>query len=367
MPPGWCSGNRAAASAGRPTRLRKLPAGVPPRSLRRCAAHWRWTDARWSDAREMGAALKRPDTRLRWSLVAAGGMIAALLAWVVFPPPPPPAPPAPRGAVTIAIERFRVESPGLTEAFGDSVAAVFRRALEYPDFYVIPVGSSGDTAAVRVIGSARLADGRIHMIARADDSKVRVEFAGARADWEAVVDTLSRRLVKALWQREADADHWLPVRALPYTAEGFDRFFRGEQLLTQSRWEEAWVEFRGARADTSCYLCSFRLLDIERWLGWVHDPEDITRLRTGSTAFLPTTRASFVPPSPIYPGESTPWRSPPDPELLPRLLRVRGRALSSGSPVRARAHRGKSTPGTGCTVATPIWSGLGAPHLAAAE
>jgi len=280
-----CTGQRwPAYQAPEAADWRGIPDALVP-ALRKALALI--PEARWSDARALEAALAQSEVRLRWPLFAAVGIVAALFAWLIYRPDgSPQAPPTPRGAITVAVERFGVESPELGAGFGDSVAAEFRRALEYPDFVVLPASSPGDSATLRVLGSVGMTGGRMQMSARvAGSAAAPVDAAGPRGEWDRIVANLSHKLVKALWKQKWSADIWLPVNALPSTEEGFDRWFRAEQFLAQARWEEADSEFRRAEEDTSCYLCSFRLLDIGRWLGHGHDSARIAKLQRGIGRF----------------------------------------------------------------------------------
>ena len=245
-------------------------------------------EARWADAADMRRALDRSARRPRWPLVAAGVTVAAIVAWGIIDPPEPP-PPSPRGAVSIAVGNFRPD-PGSTRQLADSVSAALRLALEYPDFYVLPAGARADSALVQIAGSVSEADGRIQLRAgwSAGPASDTVSAAGASGEWNALAVELALKLVRSLWKRDSLADTWLPVDALPASDRGFGDWLRGEQLLTQARWEEAKSAFQSAeRADSGCYLCTFRLFDIDRWLGQAHSPRSLTRLQEGLGRFTP--------------------------------------------------------------------------------
>ncbi len=279
-----CTGRRwPAYQAPETADWRQVPAAlVSP--LRRALALD--PSERWSDAGELLQALGQSRRRPRWSLVGIGAVLAAIVGWLVLRPAGPVS--APRGAVTIAVETFRSESPGVSASLGDSVSAMLRRSLEYPDFNVLPLGRPPDSALVRVSGSFGEAAGKIRIRARwaAGTASDTVSVEGARAELGAVAEALSFKVVRSLWQRDSLADVWLPVDALPSNEQGFDQWLRAEQYLAQARWEEAFDAFRSAEAaDPACYLCSFRLLDIERWLGQGHDSTRLARLRAGIGRF----------------------------------------------------------------------------------
>ena len=243
-------------------------------------------DDRWADAAEMRRALDRAARRPRWPKAVAGTAVAALVIWLLWPPPPPP-PNAPRGAVSIAVGAFR-PGPGSSRSFADSVSAALRVALEYPDFYVLPAGAT-DSALVQVEGSVGEVEGEVRLLAqwRAGPASDTMSTAGARGDWDAVAEQLALRIVRSLWRRDSLADTWLPVNTLPSNDLSFRDWLRGEQLLTQARWDEADLAFQSAERDSTCYLCTFRILDIDRWLGREHQPARLARLQEGIGRFTP--------------------------------------------------------------------------------
>jgi hypothetical protein len=263
---------------------RGIPAALAP-ALRRALALA--SEDRWAGASELLHAIGASRRFPRWPLIGGGVLLAAAAAWLVLQPTALVSTPH-RGAIGIAVERFRPGAREGSASLGDSVSAMLRRALEYPDFDVLAPGRPLDSATVRVSGSYAVTDGEIQMLARwaAGTVSDTVSAIGARADSDAVVETLASRLVRSLWRRDSLADVWLPVAALPSNEPGFDQWLRAEQYLAQARWEEASDAFRSAEAaDSSCYLCTFRLLDIDRWLGRSHAPAAIARLRNGIDRF----------------------------------------------------------------------------------
>jgi hypothetical protein len=243
---------------------------------------------RWADAAEMRRALGRSERTPRRLLLAGLAIVAAAAVWLGWPPPPQPE--VPRGAVSIAVGAFRPDSAGSSTAFGETLSATLRKQLEYPDFYVLPAGSPADSALVQVAGTYTETGGRIRLRVRwaAGVASDTVSREGSRADWGGVAEELSLNLVRSLWTRDSVADDWLPVDALPSKAQGFDRWLRAEQFFAQARWEEAYDAYEAAeQADPACLLCSFRLLDIARWLDKPHGRDRLTRLEAGIARFTP--------------------------------------------------------------------------------
>ena len=244
-------------------------------------------EERWADAGEMRRALDREARRPRWPMAVGTTAVAVLGVGLLFRGCPPERS-GPRGAVSIQVGAFRPDS-GSTRRFADSVSAALRLALEYPDFYVLPAGAT-DSALVQVVGSVAEGDGSVRLFARwrAGTAFDTMSAAGARGDWDAVANQLALKIVRSLWGRDSLADTWLPVDALPSNDRSFSDWLRGEQLLTQARWDEADTAFqRAEHADSACYLCTFRLLDIDRWLGKDHSPRRLARLQEGLDRFTP--------------------------------------------------------------------------------
>lgn len=67
-------------------------------------------------------------------------------------------------------------------------------------------------------------------------------------------------------------DTWITSTMLPASMAARCTVARAEEHYNQGRWEEAEVEFRAAAEDNSCPLCTYRLLDIERWTVRTRNP-----------------------------------------------------------------------------------------------
>src|SRR3989454_350449 len=67
-------------------------------------------------------------------------------------------------------------------------------------------------------------------------------------------------------------------RALPRSPLGLARFLEAEHLVAAGQWENAYRAYVLAEAtDSTCWLCSWRLNDVERWLSREHDPARVQR------------------------------------------------------------------------------------------
>ncbi len=67
-------------------------------------------------------------------------------------------------------------------------------------------------------------------------------------------------------------DPWITASMLPASMAARCAVTRAEEHYNQGRWEEAEAEFRAAAVDKTCPLCTYRLLDIERWTVRTRNP-----------------------------------------------------------------------------------------------
>ncbi len=249
---------------------------------------------RWSDGKAFGQAMtaqKRPVPR---TVIAVGVVVLAIVG--VLRLMRPPRPEAPAGVtMTLAIARFEVLGAAGAPGVGESVAAAVREALAgFVDFFVPPRGSSDDTLAVRVTGTAETVGDRLQLTLTARDPRrpatqlIGDSLSGNSRDWHRLADSLALRLVRNLFLAESTTDRWLPRGAIPEGSRGLALWLNAEQYLARADWEKAERAYLDAEAaDTTCYLCSFRLHDIDRWLDYEHDSTRIQRLGKALGKFPP--------------------------------------------------------------------------------
>lgn len=256
----WSTFSLTRASA-----LRRALARVPAR--------------RWPDAAGFRQALQRR-TFSRAGLLTGVGLVAlALGAFWYFRSTR--AEPEDRGApLPIAVLPFDVSPAPGNPGLGDSIAAAMVTSLHgYPDFGPSFTRGAGSPGAIELRGSALISGDsiRLSLPPGAADPQLVTEVRGLRTDWRSVADSLSVAFAQSLWYQQPDAAGL--AAALPKSRSGFASWFQGEQLWARAEWEAAAQRYQLAeRQDSTCLLCSYRLLDIDRWLAQPRDDRRLARL-----------------------------------------------------------------------------------------
>ncbi|HXV87040.1 MAG TPA: serine/threonine-protein kinase [Gemmatimonadales bacterium] len=278
-----------------------VPRGLIP-ALKR-ALSWQ-PEQRWADATEFRRALSDASAAAPWRSAAVPAIVAgallgvALLTWMDRPPPPP-------GQPQIGVERFAVAGSGPTW-LGDSVGRGLCRALfGSPDFAVAcdAAGAPGPlgSGAVRVGGTARVTRDSLCVEATLQSAPDRPSLGracGPRDAWPGVAAGLARSVMREVWKRRLVRD--MPVGALPRSDAGMDAFLGAEHLFAQAQWEAAYSAYLTAETmDSTCWLCSWRMHDVERWLGVPHDSlrtaRYLVRVDSFPVHYQPLMRATVAP------------------------------------------------------------------------
>lgn len=106
------------------------------------------------------------------------------------------------------------------------------------------------------------------------------DFRVALDQWPALRDSIGSRILLSVWDHRIPLAGSLPRQGLPRTTEGLARFLEAEQLVMQAQWETAYQAFlRAEVTDSTCWICSWRITDIDRWLSREPDPDRIRRYR----------------------------------------------------------------------------------------
>ena len=287
--------------------------GVPRNLVAPLQRALAWSaDERWQTAAEFRAALERPAGRsqrrtLIWA--ALGVAFVAVASLVLTRLGGVPHGGAHPSVLRIYVRPFAVR-PLAMRWLGDSLpAALVRGVGGAPDFSVTasPAAALSPSAGLVLEGTAEvLGTGMLRLALRSDsaaDGPARINLAvsGPVAQWQQLADSLSYRLLLAIWSGEGGklaAD--LPVLALPDTRAGILAWMEAERLFGSAQWEAAYAAYRRAIVvDSTCLLCRVRLTDVGRWLGLDQDSSETRRYRTALDSFPPHYRrlieASFAP------------------------------------------------------------------------
>lgn len=262
-------------------------ARVLRRALRENAAD------RWPDARSFRHALWR--TRVfrylirTFVLTVAGLSVGAAVAYLVLTAPPQ------AGALSVALPAFEYVGAATHRGIADSLVQLVRTELRgHPDFRV-----TTSRRRLRRSGGALVIHGRVAVT----DSGVRVQLADVPASgpgiairdvraplaqWPTLRDSLTYRILLAVWDAKSPLAASLPARALPRTPLGLARFLEAEQLVAAAQWDNAYRAYILAEAtDSTCWLCSWRINEVERWLNRPHDPARVRRYLAHVESFPP--------------------------------------------------------------------------------
>lgn len=256
-------------------------------------------EERWTDARAFRQALWRTRaTRYvqRAAMLAIGGIIvgatAVVLTSLVTLSGPNP------GTISVALPPFEYTGPPSRRAIADSLADLLRVELRsHPDFRVTTARQRFArwpfrVPALVIRGRVAVANGAVSVQladVRARGRGTVLSEVTARLDaWPTLRDSLTYRVMLAVWDTLSPLAGSLPRGALPRSPLGLARFLRAEQLVAAGEWGNAYFAYSEAETtDPTCWLCSWRLSDVERWLGREHDPARMQRVRDHIDAFPP--------------------------------------------------------------------------------
>ena len=271
--------------------------GVPlalARVLRRAVAEQ--PDERWPDAAAFRTALERTQAAGSWRIAAVAVGVLAIIAVVVVvrghssgslpqPPPPPSTGPSVR-LPTVALQQIEYQGPGDRRWMADSLVHMVESDLRS---HIAFVDSASEPGALIV---------RARMTVTGGDAGVRLTGGSAGSEyrvpleqWSALRDSLAYQIALGVWSNRSALAGSLPLRALPHTSEGLLRFLEAEQLVGETQWERADSAYRLAeRIDSTCWICSWRITEIGRWLSRGPDPERVRRYTIHADSLPPPYR-----------------------------------------------------------------------------
>jgi tetratricopeptide (TPR) repeat protein len=241
-------------------------------------------EERYADAQTVRRALWRTRTiryLVRAAMLAIGGIIVGasavvgIRAFEVLTARP--------GTLSVALPAFDYVGPPAQRAVADSIHQVLYEELgSHPDFPVTTprwwwLSRPGLVIRGRVAVAASSVSVQLSDVRFLGSGAAITEVRAPLAAWAPLRDSLTYRVLLAAWDSLSPLKHWLPRAALPRSPTGLARFLEAERLAAAGKWQLAYDAYVDAeRWDSTCWLCSWRLAEVERWLS--HEP-DSTRVR----------------------------------------------------------------------------------------
>ena len=229
-------------------------AGVPPaiRPVLQRATAAAPTD-RWADAAEFRKALVAAFGPRWWKRVAwsVGVGSVAVLGWLVVGCPRSPG---------ICIGDFKVLAGPPYVA--DSMRRMIVGELTgFTDFQA----RAGSHCDVDLYGSVRAVGDSLYVQVVAPSGPLP-RVAGTVGAWQRATDAVVDQITTQVWNDSSPLAGSLPP--LPVTPQGKAAELRAERMQAAGRWTEALRAYLEAEAiDSTCWLCAWRITDVQRWLG----------------------------------------------------------------------------------------------------
>jgi hypothetical protein len=246
---------------------------------------------RWPDAAAFRSALLRPQKPpippivkigAAALLVAALGVAIAIARWPSRSQPPPARIP---GAPNVMFEAIEYVGPSEHRPIADSLLHMVHGDLgRHVNF--------GDSTPPSLVVQARMTVSGADVALRLTGEIPASEFRVPLAQWPALRDSLDYQILLGIWADRSPLASSLPVHALPHTSEGLVRFIEAEQLVAETRWDDAHRAYLRAEAtDSTCWICSWRITEVDRWLGREPDPARVQRYRVHADSLPPLFRS----------------------------------------------------------------------------
>jgi len=279
---------RGFAEQGKNVDWTRVPRGLA-RVLRRAVAEN--PQDRWPDAAVFRKALERTEAPglMPWVATFVGGslMVGAVILVIKKPWYHPPPPPTNAHAPTVAFNQIEYTGPADRRPMADALVGMVHSDLRaHLNFVDSTPGALAVQARMTVTGD----DVNLHISGGIPASEFHVPLER----WSALRDSIGYRIVLSVWADRSPLAPSLPMSALPRTWDGVIRFLEAEQIVAQAQWETADTAYRRAEStDTTCWICSWRILEIGRWLGRQPDPRRVRRVQVHADSLPPLYR-SFI-------------------------------------------------------------------------
>jgi len=223
-------------------------------------------EGRWPDAaafREALEATQRPKIVRLLAATVGGVALVGAIVWGVIHWRSNPNPDAPQ--VTFGVVEY--VGPAGQRSLANSLLGLVRSDLRDHVNFV-------SSAPFEVHGAMTVTDGDVEL--RLTGSIPASEFHVPLERWATLRDSVSYQIVLGVWHDRSPLLPSLPRRALPRKTHGLAQFMEAEQLVARTEWEKAHDAYQKAVAtDTSCWICLWRMTEVERWLGIAPDPERV--------------------------------------------------------------------------------------------
>lgn len=274
---------RGFAEQGKNVDWSRVPGGVA-RVLRRAVAEQ--PEERWPDAAAFRKALERTQGPGLMPLVApfvGGSLLVGAVILLITKPWHHPSPPSNSRAPTVAFNQIEYTGPADRRSAADSLVRMVHADLGP---HINFVDSAPGGGALTVQARMTVTGGDVGV--RLTGGIPAAEFHLPLVYWAALRDSLGYQIVLGVWAGHSDLAGSLPARALPHTSEGLIRFLEAEQFFAQAQWERADSAYRVAEAtDSTCWICSWRITEAERWLSRAPDRKRVHRVQVHADSLPP--------------------------------------------------------------------------------
>ena len=164
-------------------------------------------------------------------------------------------------------------SVGLADSATEFLLARLRL---YPDFRACGPDEGCGQPQTTLLVSAEAQGSQLTIATRSREDATAI-FAVGTSDsfgaWRDAADRMLTQLFLQLWQRKTPD---LPVKALPSDDRSMLEFIEAERLWHEASWIGAGDAYlRAAAIDPTCYLCSWRYVNVQRWF---QEPMDTVHL-----------------------------------------------------------------------------------------
>lgn len=245
-------------------------------------------DERWPDASAFQSALERSIAPHpgRWIVgLLATGVLAGVLILeggqrLLGPVTTP-------GALEVALDGIDYAGPVENRSIADTLLRFVRADLDgHQDFRIAPKPGFFPRRPPSLVVKARMMVIGSELELRLLGGIPAAEFRVPLQRWPTLRDSVTYHILLAVWDDRSPLAHSLPVHALPRSPLGLLQFLEAERLVADAQWQNAHTAYLAAEAtDPTCLLCSWRITEIERWLGREPDPNRVRRYRDHIDAF----------------------------------------------------------------------------------